>query len=266
MSSIGDYNTIMSDHNIFNQVVYTPLSDALRLLEERQKDVDLVNKIKDLFAGEIPEILNDKNCAVIARQLATPNHECRAFVGLARENNLKPIFFEYYDDKFTSNNKYKHSLGQIHVSDGLDKKGDDIVEKINIVDFNIYNGKKIKEIKTKWDESLIDFHHKLFGLYGLSDIYFHDESSWYKENNADSIHFVYFNFFLFFVCHGILFENFLVSTDSEGDFTKEVVLPALEKVINLTGLKPLIVPIPPMDIETEDFWYSHLSLIKNNIK
>lgn len=256
----------MSDHNIFNQVVYTPLSDALRLLEERQKDSKLVDKIRNIFIGEIPEILNHKNCAVIARQLATPNHESRAFIGLVSENNLKPIFFEYFDDKFTSNNKYKHSLGQIHIDLGLDKKGDDIVEKINIVDFNIYNGKKIKDIKTQWGESLIDFHHKAFDLYGFSDIYFHDESNWYKQNKADSIDFVYFNFFLFFVCHGILFENFLVSSDSEGDFTKKVVLPALEKVINITGLKPLIVPIPPMDIETEDFWYSHLPLIKNNIK
>ncbi len=34
MIKIGDYNTIMNDHNIFNQVVYTPLSEALRTLEE----------------------------------------------------------------------------------------------------------------------------------------------------------------------------------------------------------------------------------------
>jgi len=39
--SIGDYDTIMSDRNIFNQIVYTPLSEALRLLEERQKDLVL---------------------------------------------------------------------------------------------------------------------------------------------------------------------------------------------------------------------------------
>ena len=38
---IGDYNTIMNDRNIFNQVVYTPLSEALRLLDERRKDPEL---------------------------------------------------------------------------------------------------------------------------------------------------------------------------------------------------------------------------------
>ena len=33
-TKIGDNNAIMNDHNIFNQVVYTPLSEALRLLED----------------------------------------------------------------------------------------------------------------------------------------------------------------------------------------------------------------------------------------
>ncbi|MFA6392497.1 MAG: hypothetical protein WCW54_00205 [Candidatus Paceibacterota bacterium] len=44
--SIGDYDTIMSDRNIFNQIVYTPLSEALRLLDERQKDPELMAKIE----------------------------------------------------------------------------------------------------------------------------------------------------------------------------------------------------------------------------
>ena len=44
--SIGDYNKIMSDRNIFNQIVYTPLSEALRLLDERQKDKKLMAKVE----------------------------------------------------------------------------------------------------------------------------------------------------------------------------------------------------------------------------
>ncbi len=256
----------MSDRNLFNQVVYTPLSDALRLLEERRNDPELVAKVEKLFAGKIPDILKSSNCGVIARQLATPNHENRTFINIAKENNLKPVFFEYHEDKLTSNNNFKHSLGQLWISDGINKKGDDIVEKINIVNFNENNGKKISSVKTIWGESLIDFHKNLFEVYEIKGIHFHDESEWYKENKADSIDFVYLNFFLLFTCYGILFENFLVSTGSEGNFTKNVVLPAIEKVQDLTGLKPLIVPIPPMDIETEDFWYYHLSLVKNKIK
>jgi len=33
-TSIGDYEKIMSDKNIFNQTVYTPLSEALHLLDK----------------------------------------------------------------------------------------------------------------------------------------------------------------------------------------------------------------------------------------
>ena len=48
-TSIGDYNKIMSDRNIFNQIVYTPLSEALKILDERQKDKKLVTKVEKSF-------------------------------------------------------------------------------------------------------------------------------------------------------------------------------------------------------------------------
>ena len=57
---IGDYNTIMNDRNIFNQVVYTPLSEALLLLDKRRKDLELVVKVEKLLKGDIPEICKDK--------------------------------------------------------------------------------------------------------------------------------------------------------------------------------------------------------------
>jgi hypothetical protein len=178
MSSIGDYNTIMSDHNIFNQIVYTPLSDALRLLEERKKDPELTQKIKDLLNGQIPDILIENNCGILARQLATPNHENKLFISITKENKLKPVFFEYYDDKFTSNNAYKHSLGQIKIGSGLGKNGVDIFEKISIVDFNKFNGRKIKDVETIWGEKLVDLHRKLFSLYDMDGVSFYDENNW----------------------------------------------------------------------------------------
>ncbi len=72
---------------------------------------------------------------------------------------------------------------------------------------------------------------------------------------------------LLYICHGILFENFLLD-GKDGEFTKNIFLPAFEKVCKLTGLKPLIVPIPPMDydIEENSFWYSYDEKIKPLIK
>lgn len=267
MTSIGDYNKIMSDHNIFNQIVYTPLSEALRLLEERRKDPELTKKVKKLLNNKIPKICEEKKCGIMARQLATPNHDSRMFITLAKENELQPVFLEYFNDKFTSNNDYKHSLGQIRIQNKRDKNGNGCIEKITIIDFNKSNGQKLKDIKTLWGESLVDFHKNLFDLYELKNIScIEEERDWYeKDKNETAIDF-YTNFFLLITCYGILFENFLVTQDSEGDFTREVVLPAFEKVVNIIGVKPLIIPVGALDLEDEDFWYNHTSVVKSAIK
>jgi len=266
MLRIGDYKKITSDRNLFNQIVYTPISDAIKLLNERQKDPELISRVKKLLHGNIPKVFRDNKCGIMARQLATPNFENKRFISLAKENKLHPVFVEYFDDKFTSNNKYKHSLGQLHIQNKIDKNGERVVEKVTIIDFNKSNGKKLKEIKTLWGESLIDFHKKLFDLHELEDFSFFEETSWYEKKDEKPIDF-YINFFLLVTCFGILFENFLLlKEDIEGEFTKDVILPALEKVINLTGVKPLIVPVEAMDLETDDFWYYHLPIIKKGIK
>ncbi|MFA6301045.1 MAG: hypothetical protein WC609_01700 [Candidatus Paceibacterota bacterium] len=266
MIEIGNYKKITSDRNLFNQVVYTPLSDAVRLLNERQKDPVLMARVKKLLNGNIPEVFREKKCAIMARQLATPNYENIRFINLANEVGLHPVFLEYFDDKFTSVNKYKHSLGKLHIQNKIDKNGDRCVEKISIIDFGKADGKKLREIKTLWGEPLVDFHKKLFELHKLKDFSFFEETDWYKKGNEKPIEF-YVRFFLLVTCFGILFENFLLLKEGiEGEFTRDVVLPALEKVINLTGVKPLIVPIESMDLETADFWYYHSPVIKSSIK
>ena len=146
------------------------------------------------------------------------------------------------------------------------KKGKECVEKITIIDFNKYNGKKLKNIRTLWGESLIDFHKKLFDVHNLKNFSFIQENDWYQKKNEKPVDF-YINFFLLVTCYGILFENFLISKDNiESNFTKNVILPALEKVINFTGIKPLIVPLEAIDLELDDYWYYHSPIIKDLIK
>lgn len=266
MIKIGDYNTIMNDRNIFNQIVYTPLSEALRLLDERRKDPVLMAKVEKLLKGDIPEIFINKKCAVLSRHVATPNKESVRFISIAKENGLYPVFFEFHDDKFTAQNQFKHSLGQLYIPGKIGKKNGSTVERITIVDFNKHGSKKLREVKTLWDESLVDFHKRLFSIhnYNLGDFQAHDESSWYKNNGGKANEY-YTNLLLMFTCFGILFENFLTSKDSEGDFTKKIVLPNIQKVMNLVGVKPIIVPLEPLDLETDNFWYHHLLKVKELI-
>jgi len=266
MTKIGDYNKIMSDRNIFNQIVYTPLSEALKLLEERRRDTDLMAKIEKLLDGDVPEILKQKKCAVLGRHIATPNHESRMFISIAKENNLEPLFFEYHEDKFTSNNDYKHSLGQLQIQNTDSNQDNEKYENITIVDFNKHNGKKIKEVTTMWGQKLLDFHKQLFEVHGFKkeDYHRYDASPWFKTHGGNANNY-YTKLLLLFTCYGILFENFLTSLDSEGDFTKNIVLPSLEEVINITGVKPLIIPLGPLDMEKDGIWFRHLSKVKKII-
>jgi hypothetical protein len=262
-----DYNKIMSDRKLFNEVVYTPLSEAVRILEERQKDKDLVKKVEELLGGDIPSCFSsDKFNAVHFRQIATPNFDALWFLDLAQLYNFNPIFFEYHNDKFTSNNEFKHSLGQLRIHNGFNKNGGYNKELATIIDFNKYNGKKLNEVLTLWDESLIDFHRKIFDLYNLpkQDISFYDASSWFSVHGHDAKQY-YKEFFLLFVKDGILFENFLTA-GSEGEFSKSIVLPAIEYVYGKTGLKPIIVPIPPMDLEDDEHSICYKPLVKEIIQ
>ena len=60
MENFNDYNKIMADRKLFNKTVYTPMSKALRLLDERRKDPELMAKVEKLLNGDIPEILKDR--------------------------------------------------------------------------------------------------------------------------------------------------------------------------------------------------------------
>lgn len=261
-----DSDKLMHDKDLFYKTVYTPLSEAIKILEERQKDIKLKEKIENILKGNIPEPLREmgKN-GVMFRQVATPNFEIRWFIELTKDHGLQTVFFEYYDDKFTSNNFYKHSLGQLRIHENKRNKiGENIEEKITIVDFNKYNGKKIRDVLTLWNEPLVDFHKKLFSVYDSDPHYkFFDASRWFKENGEIAINY-YTNLLLLFVCHGIIFENFLFNGD-ECEFTKNVLLPAFNNAVNIAGIKPLIVPIPPMDsdIEEDIHWHSYSPNVKS---
>lgn len=261
-----DYNKIVSDKELFYKTIYTPLSDALKILEERQKDESLRKKIEELLERDIPECFNTKEKnGYQFRQIATPNYEGQWFIKITKAFDLGTNFCEFKEDKFTTNNNFKLSLGQIKIHSGFDCSGNPIIEKNNIIDIKENDGKKLKDIVTNWGESLSDFHRKSFEVYNiLEGIKFHDLSSWHKNHNDNSID-NYVSIFLLFITHGILFENFLID-GSEKLLTERVILPALERVTALTGLKPLIVPVPPMDKEFDDFIVYHLPLIKKIIK
>ena len=248
-----DINALVADRKAFNDFVYTPLKEAVVELEKRRKDKKLEAKINDLLKGDIPEPLKEKSKIVMFRQLVSPNYEIRRFVNVADAWEVDILFWEYHNDKFTSNNELKHALGKMPFYTGMGKDGRARITNFNIIDFNTSNGKKISEVKTLWGQSLIDFHHKFFrNRYSDVNHHFFDASKWFKEHGAGAAGY-YTNFLSLFIRHAILFENFLLDS-REISFTKDIFLPAFINIYRITGLKPIIVALEPTHIEGDKFW------------
>jgi hypothetical protein len=252
-----DIDKLICDREAFNKFVYTPVNEAIRELKKRRGNKKLENKILRSLKNNLPSPLKISPRAVLFRQLATPNYETRRFMDITELAGIKPLFWEYYNDKFVSKNEVKYYLGMINFCRGIGKKGGLKSEYKKIIDFNCYNGKKISDVKTISGKKLVSFHHSLFaGTYRkLPKDYFFDASDWLKENGGTAANY-YKNYLTLFVSNAIEFENFMLDI-KEVSFTKELFLPAFCQVIKEFGVKPLIVALEPTEIETNEFWMCH---------
>ena len=119
-----DIDALVADRKAFNAFVYTPLDEAILELKQRRADTALTEKVHGLLGGDIPEPFQIGPRAVLFRQLATPNYETRHFMDVLGSfpTSPKPLFWEYYEDKFTPNNYLKLSLGKLKFLLGIGKK------------------------------------------------------------------------------------------------------------------------------------------------
>jgi hypothetical protein len=245
-----DIEELLKDREAFSAFIYTPVESAVMELERRWNDPDFKG------ASSVPDVLKEGRSACLFRQVVTPNYEVRRFVSIIDSTNLRPLFWEYYSDKFTSNNEWKRALGKLFFYEGKGKKNGSKIQSLTIIDFNTYNGKKISEVLTLWGQSLVDFHHEMFRhCFRNMDASFFDASDWSKDQGG-SARTYYREFLSLFLKHAILFENFLID-EKEIDFTREIFLPAFIDVWKTSGHKPLIVSLEPTDIEGDLFWMCH---------
>jgi len=249
-----DIDQLILNRSKFNNFIYTPAKEAVKELERRRKDPKLNDMVDTLIDHDLPSPLVERVRAVLFRQLATPNFETRRFIAMIRPLRLEPLFWEYYDDKFTNYNEYKHSLGKMRFYSGKGKKGGTKINRINVIDFNRYNGEKISTVLTLWDQSLIEFHHEL-----LSSTYnkfspetFFESSNWFRNHGESADHY-YIPFLSLFIKNAVLFETFLLN-ESEIKFTRNVFLPAFIEVWKRTGMKPLIVALEPAPSAENEYW------------
>jgi hypothetical protein len=232
------------------RAIYTPLSVAKEEIWRRWNDKALRKKVEDFLGGDVPEPVVSNPISVLARHVASPNLDLSRFIDLSKIMQLVPVCFEYLADKFSTKNFNKYYLGKLFFYDGLGKKGGSKVSALKIIDFDSAQGEKICDIKTIWNESFVDFHHRMNSMDSIcSNVEIFDISSWYGRNGKIPKNY-YIKFFALFICHGVLLENFLFN-NKEVEFTREIILPNYKKIMKIFGVKPLIVQLDPEEDENQ---------------
>lgn len=244
--------------------IYTPLEEAKKEIWRRWNDKELRKKVDDFLKNSIPDFLKDSPRAILARFIFSPNFESFRFLKLSEEIKLDPICLEYLESDFVAENIDKYYLCKMYFHNGIGKNGGDKLGAIKIIDFDHSEDKKICELKTNWDESMVDFHHRLAGCSNLKNIDSFDFSK-YLENNGKTASKYYLYFFSMLICYGVLFENYLLD-DRQIQFTKNVILPNFEKILKTFGLKPLIVHLGPEGDEENLYWRYYPESLKDVIK
>jgi len=114
------------------------------------------------------------------------------------------------------------------------------VKYSRVIKLNENEKRKFNEINTLWGENFVDFHHRILSQ-RITGLQLFDASPWYASKGGKAKE-SYQYFIALFLCHGILFENF-ITDGREREFTLLVAKPSIEKIEKRFGLKPLLIQL-----------------------
>lgn len=240
--------------------IYVSLDEAREEIKKRWNDVELRKKVEEELGDNFWSEFKLKPRGLILKNLISPENGLVFFMQCSKYIDITPLAFECLGDVFVSLNEEKKGMGRLHVQ--LENKKRVVLDIIN---FHLWEKKKFSEIITKTEESLVDFHHKLINYSGYN-IEIKDKTDWIIKKNKPSDW--YYLYLLHFIAHGVLFDVFQTEEDEKEDvFTKNIVLPALEKIEEKFGKKPLIVRSYPSNQSAEEdfYWWSFPPDVNNYI-
>lgn len=233
--------------------IFTGLEDAVAILHERNNNKDLETKVVDYLNGYLPDYLKHGRSILLARHIPTPNFETLRFLELTKSCNLPVFISADTEDKFTTMNSLKRSLGNIRTSKGNDPT-DDEFETYPIIDFAAGSGKKLKEIKTLWGQPLTEFHAELFSYIGTEGVTFVNDSTWINKNGRGNILEHYKRFLSLCLTHCIMFETYPYE---EEEFVNSVISPTYDFLLETFGCTPLIVDLLPAQNKSSRIWEAY---------
>jgi hypothetical protein len=247
----------------------TPFSEAIEQLKRRKNDAKLEQRVEEYLNADIPNYFLDVPVFYLARHIATPNFETLRFMHLLDSAGFKIIIGQDGEDMFVASNPMKKALIKLPIHTGFslkDKKYHERFHYQSIGDINMANGKKLSEITTNWDQSLISFHTELCRQYFHDRVSIVNDGPWIDRNHRGNLLEHYKRFLALFIVHGVLFEDYLIEDEQERDFIEEVLTPAFQWVEQHFGCRPLIAQLNPTSVESEHFWISYPSEVGEIIK
>lgn len=245
---------------------YTPLAEAKKEIQRRWDDNKLRKKINSFLKSDILDHFGNEPRAVFCRYVLSPNFEFKYFLSIAKMAKLKPLALQYSGDKLVAKNTPKYHLCKLFFYDGDGKKGGDKIDTLRTVNLNKWEGKKLCDVQTLNNESLVVFHNNLLKKTISGKKYeIFDFSDWFNKKKKLLKRFYYLHYLALFVCNGILFENFLTNKE-EIQFTKNKVIPSFNEIQKKFGVKPLIFPLNPFKSEESSSWYYYPDKVKEIIK
>lgn len=246
--------------------VYTPLSIAISELSRRQKDENLKLQVLDFWGKDyLPKLNGGPPRAVFNRPVISPTLEFRFFLDVAKMIKLKPLLLEY-PGKFVTKSIDKYALGRLFFLGPEGKKHGHQLNSLTVVDFNHSEGGSLREVQTVFGVNLVEFHHRLLKDFYPKEDYRPTNFSHWFDSTRERTKYYYLYFFSLFIRNGILFENYLQEDESERNFFHEKVYPSFQELTRIFGVKPLICPLLPLDIEKQISWLSYPDKLKKKIE
>ena len=235
------------------RALYTSLPEAATELEQRRKDCDLCTLVENYHRSLNPPFMSVASVGVLNRSIITPNRELDRYFSLLAQSRLLPLLVEFHEDFFVTHNRDKYRLGQ-----QVFTKSPEVRREMSAVNWKSLKGKappRMSDLRTRNGLKLTDYHHALLEFaYPGCEKHLVDFSAWFLEARRGE--FYYLRYLALFICHGILFDNYIVEDKSEMRFALDKVLPSFKKATELFGVRPLIVPLLPSETEHSDYWRS----------
>ncbi|MFO1434976.1 MAG: hypothetical protein U1F34_00855 [Gammaproteobacteria bacterium] len=264
MTPIAAVKRPQRPYNDLREAIYTPLEDAVAMLDRRQS-MGLLPDLDSAGFLDVPAVLKQPRMAVIFRQVGTPNHELMRAMALAQRVGLNLVVWEYHADRFLNRNACKHALGRMRFHHGVGRNGGRKTQCMNVIDFNQQDGRRMDAVQTLWGQPLIEFHHQLLqvSFSEKSTPQLFDASAWFARHGGRASMY-YKAFAMLFLRHAVLFETFMME-GAELAFTREVFLPAVNDLVAAFGVRPLVARIEDIETEGDDYWLSYPGVLHEEV-